>query len=157
MNVQVPLVHAIVAFARGGHSTPHIPQFDRLLAVFTSQPSPVIALQSRNEPSHAYEQDPLLHVVVVFGRDSHAVPHAPQWVRLACVSTSQPSTAEPLQFSYGGVQVNPQDPEPHVRTEFAGVGQLFMHIPQCERLVPVLISQPSPGRPLQSPNIELHV
>jgi hypothetical protein len=146
----VPVLHMIVAFARAGHGFPQAPQCDRLDWMSASQPSDVMELQSRKLPMQAYVQLPALHEVVALGRAPHAIPHMPQFDVSVAVSASQPSDAIPLQLPHPLTHMKPHIPPVQLRVAFAGDGHVFIHAPQCERFVAVLISQPSPAVALQS-------
>lgn len=99
---------------------------------------------------HVYAHVPALQDDDAFGREPHDSPHIPQFDVSLAVLVSHPSAALPLQLSHGLVHMYPQVPPMQLRVAFAGDGQTFMHAPQFERFVAVLISHPSPAVALQS-------
>jgi hypothetical protein len=91
------MTHAAMAFARVGQTLPHIPQWVTVLFVSISHPLVGFMSQSRKPSRHiAIVHWPMLHPAVPLG-GLHRVVHEPQCVGSARRSTSQPSSATPLQ------------------------------------------------------------
>lgn len=78
------------------HTRPHTPQWLGLVRL-CSQPLFGLPSQSPQPALHVKPQAPAVHVVVAFARAGHALPQAPQCVRLLLRSASHPSTVLPLQ------------------------------------------------------------
>jgi hypothetical protein len=61
-----------------GHALPHAPQLALLLAMFTSQPSVGMPLQSAHPGSHAKPHEPIEQITLALGLLAHAVAQSPQ-------------------------------------------------------------------------------
>ena len=95
-TVHAPCAQPAVAFARL-HAIPHAPHDVTVVAVFVSQPSEVIMLQSAYPVLQApMAQDPAVQTAVALA-SVQAFPHAPQLCGSVAVIASQPSEAIPLQ------------------------------------------------------------
>jgi hypothetical protein len=87
--------------------------------------------------------------VIAFGPAVHALPHAPQFVRVLS-GVSQPSAAVMLQSPNPALHIAiVHTPPVHEDVPFMTV-QARRHAPQCEVLVCVSVSQPFIGLPSQS-------
>jgi len=93
---------------------------------------------------------PLLQLAVAFGR-LQIVVQSPQCMTSVIRFDSQPSLTSALQSRWPAAQVTIlHAPPEQVPVPFGGAQDL-PQAPQCCRLVPRSISQPSAGSPLQSP------
>jgi putative copper export protein len=62
------------------HRVPHVPQLVVLVAMFASQPSLAVPLQSAKPGSQVIPHVPALQVALAFAGTGHAVAHAPQCI-----------------------------------------------------------------------------
>ena len=90
---QAPPTHVLVALARAGHTSPHVPQLFTSVAVLASQPSVALPLQFLKAPVHVKPQALPVQVVVALARAGQTLPQALQLPVLVAVSISQPSPA----------------------------------------------------------------
>ena len=79
----------------------------------------------------------------------HTTPQAPQLLESVFVFTSQPSTMKALQSLKPALQVKPQVLDKHVGTLFGHAGHVTPQDPQLLTSLPMFVSQPSSGDPLQ--------
>lgn len=117
----------------------------------TSQPSDGSPLQSAKPALHCpTPHAPFMHTAEALGTTQRR-PHAPQFAESLPSGVSQPFAAIPSQSPKPSLQRPiPQLPPEQAGVPFAGVAQRLPHIPQCEVLVRVLVSQPFEGSPSQS-------
>jgi hypothetical protein len=108
VNPQDPVVQVVVALVRAGQALLHVPQLDRSVAEFTSQPFTVFASQLRKAPVQLIPHAPPAQVGLELARMGQTVPHAPQFERFVAPSISHPSAPTVLQFRYGDWQKVPQ-------------------------------------------------
>jgi hypothetical protein len=91
-------------------TTPHPPQWFRLLLVSASQPSPYRPLQFKKVPRQLLiAQVPVEQMTVALGAE-HALPQLPQCEMLVLMLVSQPSVTPPVQSSYPAAHVIEQAP-----------------------------------------------
>ena len=85
----VELEHATaLAWGTDGQALPQLPQFERLVVVFVSQPSEKTPLQSAQPAVHEeILHVELEHITLAWGTDGQAWPQLPQFCALAVVST----------------------------------------------------------------------
>lgn len=131
-------------------NTPHTPQLSGSAESAVSHPSPSSPLQSPKCASQvAMWHWPLVHRVVALGK-RHPLPHPPQCATSLRVSTSQPSSGEPLQLAYDGAHdATSQRPSSQTGVAWAGAHAL-PQAPQLARVMLVFTSQPLSSRPSQS-------
>ncbi len=128
--------------ARAGQAVPHAPQCETLVRVSASQPLAALLSQSPKPIAQAATAHwPIVQAAVALAR-SHRRLHAPQWVALARVSTSQPSLGSPLQSAKPAVQVCSQRPAAQLAVLLGRAVHAVPQVPQCCRLVRVSVSQP---------------
>ena len=85
------MLHTPAARGYVGHAMLHAPQC--CSEVVTSVSQPLFALRSQSPKPVRHDSTahwPPMHVGVALAR-LHALPHAPQWVVLPCVSTQPPA------------------------------------------------------------------
>ncbi len=92
-----------------------------------------------------YPQAVPLQVAVAFGGTVHAAHEDPQLLTLLLLAHAPPHRW------YPALHENPHVPEVQLADAFGGAVHTVGHVPQCVGSLLVLISHPSPGRPLQSP------
>jgi hypothetical protein len=97
VNPQDPVVQVVVALVRAGQALLHVPQLDRSVAEFTSQPFTVFASQLRKAPVQLIPHAPPAHAGLELDRVGQTVPHAPQFATLVAPSISHPSAPTVLQ------------------------------------------------------------
>jgi hypothetical protein len=138
------------ALGRVGHALPQDPQWAGVLRVSTSQPLLATPSQSAKPAAQVNLQAAATHAGVALARAGHTVPHAPQWVALDRVSTSQPLVTAPSQSPKPWSQVaTAQTPRAQVGAALAGAHGR-PHAPQCAVLLASTVSQPLPATPSQS-------
>jgi hypothetical protein len=155
VGTQTPVVQVVdpLAFVQ---ALPHAPQFDTEVFVLASQPV---------DASPSQLPKPVLQAIVHAPREQPAdpfvplqtVPHAPQFDTFVSVLVSQPLFGLLSQLPKPELHVpSVQVPLTQVSLAFARL-QTAPHAPQFARLVFVLVSQPLPELPSQSPRPGLHV
>lgn len=117
----MPERHAGWALAAPAQVLPHVPQLAVLCAVFTSQPSAALLLQSAYVPVHAKPQVPIAQVALAFAGLGQALPHIPQLSGSVSLETQAP-----LQLVRPGPQVMVQAPALHTRP----APHAWLHVPQ---------------------------
>jgi hypothetical protein len=147
-GVHRPATHDVVPWALV-HFIPHEPQLFVLVPVVVSHPFFGSASQSPYPVLQTGVQSPPTHDVVPFALE-HATPHAPQFAALVFVSVSQPLPTLPSQFPQPDRQAMLQAPSEHDGVPLV-LEQLLPQVPQFERLVWVLVSQPLASWPSQLP------
>jgi hypothetical protein len=152
-RVQVPVAHEALALARL-HVVPHVPQFDK---VRRSVSQPLVALPSQLAKLALQVprvQVPVVHDALALAR-LHVTPQAPQFESVWML-VSQPLAALLSQLPKPALQVPSwQAPPKHAAEAFEKLHAL-PHVPQCETLVLVLVSQPLATLLSQLPKPELH-
>jgi hypothetical protein len=151
-TAHAPAAHTAVALGNE-QARPHIPQCATLARVSTSQPLLALRSQSAKPASQVMPHAPPAHVGTPWLVE-HATPQPPQWFTLFVVLTSQPL---PTFWSQSPNPTAHISPTAHaLAAQLAespgGAGHTALHRPQCLDDVSVLVSQPSLGSPLQSPN-----
>jgi hypothetical protein len=129
---------------------PQAPQFVLLVWVLTSQPSAGLLLQSAKPVLQVNPHAPLVQVAVALAGAGHALLHAPQWLGVERVSTSQPSAGLLLQSPKPVLQAEPQAPPVQVAVALARTGQALPQRPQWFVSVAGRTSQPLPAWRSQS-------
>ena len=116
-------LHGSHALARhtSAQNTPHAPQLFGSLGSAVSQPSPSSPLQSPKVASQiAMWHCPLVHRGVARG-NRQSSPHPPQCATLLRISTSHPSSGDPLQLAKDGLHdATAQCPSSQIGEAFAG-------------------------------------
>ncbi len=142
-------MHAAVPLARA-HTAPHVPQLAIETRPSTSHPFARLRSQSRNPAAHAvYPHAPAAHCAVALP-GVHPIPHAPQFVRLDRVSTSQPLVGSRSQSPKPAAHIeNEHTPAAQRPTALAGE-HTRPQPPQCVALERVSTSQPFTGFASQS-------
>ncbi len=156
----------------GGHGAPHRPraqtslaeqvvpqrpQLALLVCAFTSHPLAAVPSQlAKPALQDPTAQAPAMQVEVLLGPAVHVAPHAPQWVALVRVSTSQPLAAMPSQSAKPGTQVNPHRLAVHVGEALGTGGHAVSHAPQWVGSSRSSVSQPFAAFPSQSPKPPEH-
>ena len=130
------------------HALPHALQLFASLVGSASQPLPGTPSQSSIPPRHApTPQIPFTHAAVPLGGFAQTFPQAPQLFTSLATTTSQPSSALPLQLARPAAQPDRwQTPFQHVLSG----PQALPHAPQFAMSLPVSASQPVFASPSQS-------
>jgi hypothetical protein len=82
---------------------------------------------------------------------AHALPQVPQFALFALRFASQPLAAIPSQSAYPIAQVSAHAPPRQVGDALAPAAQAIPHMPQCEAVVVMSVSQPLVVLPSQLP------
>jgi hypothetical protein len=115
----VPLVTAPQAW-------PQAPQFAMLVVTLTSQPSPLLLLQSRKSALQVKEHAAARQAALALATSRQVVPQAPQFVASVAVFTqAEPQAVRPV------VQVSTHAPLLHTRP----AAQALLHAPQWAGLL----------------------
>jgi hypothetical protein len=150
--VQAPATHEVVPLPFK-HVVPHVPQFDRLVSTFASQPLFALPSQFANPALHEGVHTPAVQLVLPLAF-VQVVPHAPQF-EVVFSDTSHPSSALPLQLPNPAVQTIE-----HVPAAQDGVPLVLLHAvphaPQFDVFVFVFVSHPLAALASQLPNPALH-
>ena len=145
-------LHGSHALARhtSGQNTPHAPQLSGSLGSAVSQPSPSSPLQSPKVASQvAMWHCPLVQRGVARG-NRQSLPHPPQCATLLRVSTSHPSSGDPLQLAKDGLHdATAHCPSSQIGEACAGA-QTRPQPPQFVSARLVFTSQPLSSRASQS-------
>jgi hypothetical protein len=154
IGVHMLLEQAVVPFAFV-HVVPQDPQFEAFVAVLLSHPFPYMPSQFWN----GVVQDWITHVVplhvgVPFCTE-HTLPQPPHALTLFVVAASQPLLTFASQLPKPAAHMIPHAPLVHVAEPFVEL-QTFMHAPQFEVFVAVLISQPFVLTLSQLANVPTH-
>jgi hypothetical protein len=140
---QLPPRHAAVAFGGAAHTLPQVPQL--VTSVPRSWQPPA---QKVVGGLQMLAQLPPEHDVPA----GHTLPHAPQCELLVVTGVSQPFSALPSQLPQPASHApSPHVPPAHAAVPCAGAGHALPQLPQCNRLVLWLVSQPLPASPSQLP------
>jgi hypothetical protein len=150
----VPLAHDSMPPATV-HACPQVPQLLGSAAVWSSQPSAFIMLQSPQPVVHAMAHVPLAHEAVPFAVP-HFFLHAPQLLVSVFVLTSQPLAFVMSQSAKPALQLIEHIEAAHDAVPLA-VPQALPQPPQFVALVDVFTSHPSAGFMLQSAFGSMHV
>lgn len=98
-NAQEPPSQNALLLAGVLHAVAHSPQWLGLVALFTSQPSAALPLQSVYPGLHVYEHVEFAHVCVALGTEpAHEVAQVPQWFNETRRSVSQPLAGSESQL-----------------------------------------------------------
>jgi hypothetical protein len=128
---------------------PQAPQLRPSMLVFVSQPLSTLESQSAKPTLQvAMRHTPPLQADVALGSEQARL-HAPQWVRLVCVSTSQPLVTLPSQLPRPVVQAMLHTPPAQLAVP-PMFEQVLPQAPQLATSVRIVASQPSPVIALQS-------
>lgn len=146
-GTQAPAVQLVVPLAFT-HGALQLPQWLALVFVSTSHPLVAMPSQLARPALQIGWQLPLVHVVEPPGFE-HAVPQVPQLLVLVLVLVSQPLFALPSQSPKPALHAMPHVPLVQTGVPFVPL-QTLPQPPQWAEFVFRLISQPSPGAPLQS-------
>jgi hypothetical protein len=154
LGVHTPVVHTLVPFW-AWHVLPHAPQWVADVFVLTSHPVAARPSQFPNPVLHAMVQAPSEQPGEPFV-PLHTVPQPPQFEALVSVLVSQPLLALPSQLPKPELHApSVQVPLTHDSVALAR-SHSAPQAPQFARLVLVLVSQPLPELPSQSPSPGLH-
>jgi hypothetical protein len=128
-----------------------VPQSEVLVRTSVSQPLLSVPSQFSKPDAHVRPQTIAEQYDVLLGRDAQGRPQAPQFMRLARRSISQPFAAAPSQLS----RPVSQAASAHTPLRHAPVPpentQPLLHMPQCAALDERSVSQPLAALPSQSP------
>lgn len=142
---QSPLVQLFDATPVPEHARPQAPQWLTLEEVLTSHPVAAIPSQSLNPALHARPHVLFTQAPTALGAFWQTVPHIPQFAGSFVVGVSQPFAFIPSQLPKPALHPpSAQTPMLQEAPAFANE-QPMLHIPQCDRLVCVLASQPLAG------------
>jgi hypothetical protein len=126
----VPAAHVADALVPLGHALPHIPQCPAADNRFTSQPLSALPSQSPKPAAQVIRQRPAAQPAAPLGPAGHTFPHAPQWLALVPVFTSQPFVASPSQSAKPAAQVIRHTPITHEGAALGPAAQAFPQRPQ---------------------------
>jgi hypothetical protein len=149
--VQRPAAQEARWFGPAAHAAPHDPQWVRLVLVSVSQPFAGIPSQSAKGATHVFMQRPVEHDARWLAPAEQAIPHAPQFITLDCVSASQPLTALRSQSAKPIVHVPPHTPITHARAPLGKSAHSLSHRPQCCTLLAV-VTHVAPQRVSPAPH-----
>jgi hypothetical protein len=149
--------HVAVPFAGTAQRVPHAPQCSGLLVMSTSHPSVATALQLPKPVLHANEHALEAHVADALGAGGQTRPHIPQCETVLVVVVSHPLDTSMSQLPVPAAHAIPQTPSAHAGLAPPPPAQTLPHIPQCVRLVFVLVSQPLVATPSQLPKPALQL
>src|SRR5579883_74988 len=149
--LQTPAAQVTAATLLFEQAMPQPPQFWGSTSTWVWQPPAHLPLQSTKPALQAQVQAPFTQAVVPLGF-AQVVPQAPQLPTSEVRLASQPSRGSLLQSPQPLAQ-EPTAQAPLVQAGVAlGVMQVLPQAPQSMALVCRLVSQPSRGSLLQSPN-----
>jgi hypothetical protein len=148
--------HVAVAFAGAGQLVPHAPQWAAVVRVSVSQPLAAMPSQLPKPVTHAKPHALAAHVGVAFAGVAQIVPHAPQLVADARVSTSQPFAATPSQSAKPMAQTKVHADAAQRGEALAGAGHALPQRLQLVADVRVSVSQPLARLPSHSAKPALH-
>ncbi len=136
-------VHEGVVFGGAGQTLPHAPQLAALDRASISQPLAALASQSKKPAAHTGRHALITHEATVPGRDVvQTALHAPQFIKLVRVSTSQPLALFPSQSAKPVAHSDTHAPVRHEATELGAAVQRVPHAPQLLASVASVASQP---------------
>jgi hypothetical protein len=121
-----PATQAAVPLVTAPQAWPQAPQFAMLVVTLTSQPSPLLLLQSRKSALQVKEHAAARQAALALATSRQVVPQAPQFVASVAVFTqAEPQAVRPV------VQVSTHAPLLHTRP----AAQALLHAPQWAGLL----------------------